>query len=186
MVLGAGWSTEEESSVWIHGCQCLGVSTYKATNTKLSGLCQVHTHFPKMCMLSQQMKFPSMVVWLSSMDRVWCFRKRLGQPASSHSRHQSAVLPEGFGAIFTLTFIGNLWKWRELGGREKKMLAKDWSCSFPAQGRPSVLLVVLICCCHGENKSISHGSQPVPRSGSATEIQEQTLRISTRNRQERV
>lgn len=57
---------------------------------------------------------------------------------------------------------------------------------FPGYQPASSLLVVLICCCYGENKSISHGYQPVPRSGSAIEIQDQVLKIPSKNCEKRI
>lgn len=70
-------------------------------------------------------------------------------------------------------------KTRRKGGKDACEIY--WSCGSTAEQPAFTLLVVLICCCHGENKSISHGSQPVPSSGSAIEIQEQVLWISSRN-----
>lgn len=78
-----------------------------------------------------------------------------------------------------LLFLCLLCEICESGGKERgepgrrKACGIYWSCSFLLSSLPSPLLVVLICCCHGENKSISHGSRPVPSFGSAIEIQEQ-------------
>lgn len=107
------------------------------------------------------------------------FQKLLGKLVSASSGLRRAVVAEVLSAALPLPLVWNLWKWREGEGKPGRPKAgKDacgiyWSCSFLLTSLPSPLLLVLICCCHGENKSISHGSRPVPSFGSAIEIQEQ-------------
>lgn len=67
---------------------------------------------------------------------------------------------------------------------EKHACKIYWLCSFPGV-QPAFSLLVVICCCYGENKSISHGYQPVPCSGSAPEIQDQVLNYDPKQESEK-
>lgn len=95
------------------------------------------------------------------------------------------AVTETFMLFFAMTFLNVFVKAEWI--REDKNRGEKRACEitvvvcFPGYQPAFSWLVVSICRCYGENKSISHGYQPVPRLGSAIEIQDQVFKIPSKN-----
>lgn len=168
----------------------LGCLDWRLQNIKPSSLCQFLTSFlkmPKPTKWNFQGSQEGMVVSLRFLHPSHLmFQKLLGKLVSASSGLSRAVVAQSSQCRSSFASCVKSVEVEGRRGKARRKAGKDacgiyWSCSLLLNSLPSPLLVVLICCCHGENKSISHGSGPVPSSGSAIEIQEQVLGISSRN-----